>query len=373
MKNPARNALALALAAAGLTGLATAQADTKATSISNSGIALQSGWTDADYANAKTLTPKVNHLPASSFDYNAAAAQAQAPKADVAGRRGGADAKHLLEQRLMPVTAGEMDADGGLSPEAIGTGNINFTSTRLLKALDTAYPTRTVGKLYFKKPSGATYMCSGSMIKPGIVVTAGHCIHDGVSSFYNSFQFIPGYRKVGAVETRPYGTWTNWAYARTTSDWVSGGGGVPNLRDWAVIVFNKDAAGKRIGDYTGWLGYQYPSMIGKHQSVVGYPGNLDLGGQMHQTSSMVNNYGSNNGIYGSDMEGGSSGGPSVLNFRIDYTNSSTAPSDNNGNRVTSVVSWGYIDPAQKVQGGSQFDSVFGTIVSDTCTSYAWAC
>ena len=48
---------------------------------------------------------------------------------------------------------------------------------------------------------------------------------------------------MGATETRPYGTWTNWAYARTTTDWVTGGGAVPNLRDWAVIVFNKDCLG----------------------------------------------------------------------------------------------------------------------------------
>lgn len=371
MNHPIPTALALTLALAG-TGAALAQ--TKATSIRNTQIGVQSAWTDADLANAKPVQLKVSHLPASTFDFNAAVAQARSPQTDVAGKRGGADARHLFEQRTVPAgSAAEPELNDGIGTEAIGTGSIHFTSTRLLKAADTTFPNRAVGKLYFKNAAGATYMCSGSMIKPGIVVTAGHCIHDGSTGFYNSFQFIPGYRKVGRTETRPYGTWTNWAYARTTSDWVSGGGAVPNLRDWAVIVFNTDAAGKRIGDYTGWLGYQYPSMIGKHASVIGYPGNLDAGGQMHQTSSMVNNYGTNNGTYGSDMQGGSSGGPVVLNWRVDYTDTSTAPSDNGGNRVTSVVSWGYIDPAQKVQGGSQFDSVFGTILSDTCTAYAWAC
>jgi V8-like Glu-specific endopeptidase len=215
------------------------------------------------------------------------------------------------------------------------------------------------------------------MIKPGVVLTAGHCVHSGngaSTGWYNSFEFIPAYRRVGSKITQPYGDWTNWASATTTIDWFAGGGGVPNTGDWALIVFNKDANNNRIGDYTGWLGWGYPLQVGRHNTILGYPANLDSAGQLHRVDAAVNDYGSlNNGTYGSDMQGGSSGGPNVLNWRVDYTDTSTLPSENWGNIATSVVSWGYVSSTPKVQGGSQFNATFSNMLTTVCTNYAWAC
>ncbi len=365
------------LAVAATAGFAQANVDVAITPGVMQTESSQATWTEADYANARVLSPKVNSLPASVTDFNAAAAESQrALQGSAKGGRGGADASHLREMRRAFPRVAEMDADNGVAPEAVGTGGIYFTSSRAsVTATDTTYPNRTVGKLYFKI-GALSYMCSGSMIKPGIVVTAGHCVHSGngaSTGWYNSFQFIPAYRNAGGVDSRPYGTWTSWARVSTSSDWYSGGGGVPNLRDWAVITFNADRAGLKIGNYTGWLGYQYPRMIGRQQAVLGYPGNLDTGGILHRIDSIITNYGSNNGTWGSDMQGGSSGGPVVQNFQQTYVDSSTLPSENESNRVTSVVSWGYISSLPKVQGGSQFDSVFGTMVSNACTAHPWAC
>jgi V8-like Glu-specific endopeptidase len=114
-------------------------------------------------------------------------------------------------------------------------------------------------------------------------------------------------------------------------------------------------------------------MIGRHMTVLGYPANLDSGTQMHRVDSQVNNGGTNNGIWGSDMTGGSSGGPVVLNFRQDYVGLSGSTQDNGANRLTSVVSWGYISTGPQVQGGAQFDGTFGSMLSATCSAYAWAC
>ena len=333
-----------------------------------------STMTAADRAAAKTLLPRVSHLPDAVFDYNAAVAQGAAAQGQrQAGQRGGANADHLFQiERVAP----SID-DEDVSPQAVGTGALQFTSSRVsTKALDKTYPVRTVGKLYFKIGT-AGYQCTASVIKPGVVLTAGHCVHSGNGSatgWYNSFEFIPGYRKIGATITKPYGSWTSWASAYTTTSWYSGGGGVPNVGDWALIVFNKNSSNRRVGDYTGWLGWGYPYLIGKHTTVLGYPSNLDLGGQLHRIDSMGTNYGSlNTGTWGGDMEGGSSGGPTVLNWQVAYTNSSTAPSENWSNMATSVVSWGYISTAPKVQGGSQFNSVFSSMLTSACTAYAWAC
>lgn len=328
-------------------------------------------WSASDYTAARTFMPKVNFLAPQAFDYNSAAASVSPAVYSSPGAPGSVGAQGLA--RMLPLTSAAAPSLD-MAPQAFGTGNIQFTSSRVAAttAEETQWPRSAVGKVYFKIGT-ASYMCSGSLIKPGILLTAGHCTHKGnnaASGWYNSWQYLPAYRSGAA----PFGVWTSYAAVYTTTSWYSGGGGVPNLRDWALIVLNRNASSKRVGDYTGTLGVQYPSLIGKQVTAIGYPGNLDAGAIQHSTNSMANNLGSvSNGIWGSDMEGGSSGGPVVLNYGLTYTNSSTQPSDNLRNMAVSVVSWGYTNTAVKVQGGSQFDSVLGTMLTTACKAYPWAC
>jgi V8-like Glu-specific endopeptidase len=290
-----------------------------------------------------------------------------------------ADAQSLLTRRQLSAAALALApaSDHEMAPEAVGTGKIPFTSTRTYpRQQDRVYPSSAVGKLFFKDAAGNTYLCTASVLRPGVVLTAGHCVHrgsGGSAGFYNSFTFVPGYSRVGATEVRPFGTWSNWLHVTTTAAWGNGGGTVPNVGDWALLVFNTDGAGRRVGDYTGTLGFQYPALIGRHMTVLGYPANLDGGTQMHRVDSMVNNGGTNNGLWGSDMTGGSSGGPVVLNFRQDYAGISSATQDNAANRVTSVVSWGYTAAGVQVQGGSQLNDDFVNLYNTTCSNYRWAC
>lgn len=310
------------------------------------------------------------------FDYNAAIAEAASSVAVVSARGdlGGVDPRNLRETHLLSQSVLEAaSAQGtGVAPQAVGTGGMHFTSTRTFPSnSDTTYPTRTVGKLYFRDPAtGYNYVCSGSMIKPGVVLTSGHCLHNGVNRFYTGWVFVPGQR----LGVYPYGVWSNWVQGRTTTAWVTGGGGVPNTADWATIVFGPNTSGYRIGNYTGWLGYIGPICSGRHQTTLGYPVNLDGGLQMHRSDSQANSYGSlNNCTWGTDMTGGSSGGPVVLNFEQTYTNTSVLPLENWDNRVVATVSWGYTDPSIKIQGGSIVNSVFGTLINDTCSSNPGAC
>ena len=333
-------------------------------------------WTDAAFASAKPMTPKVNFLPAHALNFNAAVAEAASTLSvvSVAGDRGGVDARNLRETRTVSQAMNDLTASAAaeIEPQAVGSGGIHFTSTRTFPSnSDTTYPTRTVGKLYFHDAAtGQNFVCSGSMIKPGVVLTAGHCLHNGVNRFYTNFVFRPGLR--GGVF--PYGTWSNWVQGRTTTAWVTGGGGVPNTGDWATIVFGPNSSGFRPGNYTGWLGYQTHMCIGRHQTTLGYPVNLDSGLQMQRSDSQANSYGSlNNCTWGTNMTGGSSGGPVVLNFGVPAVNSGTLPLENNDNRVVSVVSWGYVNQAVKVQGGSIVDSVFVSLINNTCSSNPGAC
>jgi V8-like Glu-specific endopeptidase len=327
-----------------------------------------------DYRNAQSVLPNVKAIPARAFDFNAAAALGQRlPEAGEAGFAGGADASGLA-RRLFTLSPDEQpqQVSGAPIPEAVGTQGLQFTSSQVYPSqADTSFPTRATGKLWFEKVpgSGSWFVCSGTMIKPGIVLTAGHCVSSGSGSWYGSFQFVPGYRSGAA----PYGTWTSWASATTTSEWFSGGGGVPNGGDYSLIVFNKNSSGYRIGDYTGYLGWQYPALVGKHVSVLGYPNNLDGGAINHRIDAQATSGSSNTGLWGSDMTGGSSGGGVVLNFRKAYSSSSTAPSDNGDNRLVSVVSYGPTATGPMYQGGAVFDSRISTMLTNMCTSYAWAC
>lgn len=342
------------------------------TSIVNNGAMQmkQSTLTAADIENAKPLNPTVSAPSSTMFDLTAAMAMREAQRSarvDVPGGLGGAKADHLATR----VATTNYKGSGGITPQAYGTSGVPFTSGRYYggTGVATTYPYRLAGKLYFKDPAGNTYWCTGSMIRKGIVVTAGHCLNSGSGTWYNSWTYIPGYQNGYA----PFGTWTNWAYGEITVDWLTGGGGVPNLRDWAILVFNRDGSGNTIGDYTGWFGYQYPSFFGQNISQLGYPANMDSGNWMQRTHSNVAFYGSNNGTWGSDESGGSSGGPLVINLRNVYNNSNPPPQDNAPNRIVAVTSWGWVSTGPQQQGASQFDSVLGTMLSNACTAFPWAC
>lgn len=329
-------------------------------------------------ATTRSVLPIAKVLPASAFDFNAAIAKGAAPQAVVSAAGGDPTlSPAYVTSGWTTQTAVRMrDTDvariDGETPNAIGTGNIPFTSSGAVGSASNqqSFPWAKTGKLYFQDAANNWYHCSAALIKPGVAATAGHCVHSGnglASGWYKNWQYIPARREGNA----PFGVWVA-NYVTTTSDWYNGGGLVPNVGDWALISLAPQA-GVLVGNITGWMGYQYPSMIGKHMTVLGYPGNMALGEKQHRVDSMVLDGGGNNGVYGSDMQGGSSGGPIILNFRISYPNSQPAPLDNGATRLTSVVSWGYVNPNVHVQGGSAFDANWGSMLTGLCAAVPASC
>ena len=92
-------------------------------------------------------------------------------------------------------------------PQEFGTSDQPYTTSRANAYYDpttTYYPFRAAGKLFFQI-NGANYLCSASLIKPGLVVTAAHCVANyGQSQFYSNWQFVPAYNNGSA----PYGVWS---------------------------------------------------------------------------------------------------------------------------------------------------------------------
>src|SRR5271166_1529112 len=307
---------------------------------------VQNPEADVDFVNAKVMP-----LPSTPLapDSTQAAIRSLLAPADLgpSGSSAGAQGTGIMSLVFLGTPAA---GEPGVTPEDFGTNNHPFTTVRAdLSGLSTnkAYPYRAAGKLFFMIGT-ASYICSASLIKPGVAVTAAHCVAKyGQSQFYSGWQFVPGYRNGSA----PYGVWTAQrvyivnSYYKGTDNCAQYGVICPD--DVALIVLNGVP-----GNAAGWLGYWYgggSTSNGLFQiTQLGYPGGLDNAAYMERNDSYgyTNGSLSKNTLIGSNMNGGSSGGPWIENFGLP----SALTGQTNGsfpaqNVVVGVTSWGYTDPS----------------------------
>jgi V8-like Glu-specific endopeptidase len=263
---------------------------------------------------------------------------------------------------------------GDVESQAVGSLGAHFTSARVNQpGLETIYPNRTVGKLFFTDSTGTLeFVCSASVIRQRIVLTAGHCVHTGsggTAGFHRNFLFVPAFRAGSA----PLGRFTA-RFAGTTSQWMTSGGRVPNAADFGMLEIN-DRGTTKIGAITGLLGVRTLSLSRNHTTKLGYPCNIDLCQKMQQaTSQHFRNTSPNNVEYGTNFGGGSSGGPWVQNYGVQGTGG--VPASAGLNQVVGVTSYGYISTAPQVQGSSIPDSRPGgfiTLLNSMCAHRAGNC
>ena len=287
-----------------------------------------------------------------------------------------------------PYPAGAMTKKGiveDLESRAFGSFGIPYTTTRVqdgnqsaagatnANRLSTTYPYRTVGKLTFS----AGY-CSASLVRRSVIVTAAHCIQNFGSgnNLFSGFQFRPGhYGAAGATAAQiaPYGTW-NWISLVRPASWADGtdiGTGAARDNDLAVIALGKNAKGKFIGDITGYMNYGWnnysfvtSSKTGNQHtaavSTLGYPALMDGGKIMQRTDgpTYTTTLGGAGQLWqGSNLTGGSSGGPWVVNFasRAAALSGGAVPGSAPTIAVIGVTSWGSSDPnVPKDNFSSQF-------------------
>ena len=331
--------------------------------------AAMSYWTPERFKAARPLP-----LPQASVN---GVQPLEAPRAGVqpesSDARAPAVSARLTEKRLFTPDGKQYLSADVVSPSAVGTFGAHYTSSRVFPlfpgsaapfSADRAYPYITVGKLFFSIGRDP-YVCSASVIQHRIVATAGHCVHSGTSAgFHSNWVFVPAFRDGSA----PLLVW-NWRAAVVTGTWAFGGGTVPNAADYAMIEFGDQAVSNRtlsIGDVTGWLGWQTLSLSANHTSKLGYPCNLDRCRKMQiVTSAAFRNVAPNNVEYGSDAEGGSSGGPWVQNFQQLQVGGGSG-ANNGSNRVVGITSYGYTPRAPKVQGSSILDSRWTGLLNTLC-------
>jgi V8-like Glu-specific endopeptidase len=271
----------------------------------------------------------------------------------------------------------ESDALDLVQPEMTGSAGLRFTSSRLvgdavaLIGGEKKYPSTIEGQLRFTVPAGTTvapgnYVCSATVQTVGVITTAGHCVSDGNGHFFTNWVFTPATRSGSA----PFGTWT-WTQAVTTLTWFTGGGGVPNAQDVAVIVLQKKPYPQRIGNATGWAGFNIPDLyVGQHVSELGYPCNLDNCAKDHRVDAQVVGGSNNTDVIGSDASGGASGGGWIINYGEFASGEPAAgSSDSNLNSLVAVTSYGPIASGVLYLGASILDGRYVQCVPlNTCSA-----
>lgn len=280
------------------------------------------------------------------------------------------------------VGSGEM---GGLGREAFGISTAPYTTARVavsnlgpsnnkVRTPVTSFPYRATGKIYARWGSN-WFVCTASLVKKGVLVTAAHCIHEfgkRAAGWADEVIWIPA--EINQNRNRgPYGVWKSRrmyipnSYF-TGNDTCTQTGVVCN-NDIATIVLQRRGgkfAGNVLGWYDyGWNGFSYrsTSFLGNTTTVqitqLGYPVAFDRGYQMQRTDAVgwfVQDGALRNTQLGSAQTGGSSGGPWLANFgtRPNVSSSASLGSESASNVVIGVTSYGAVQVGFNRQGASFF-------------------
>jgi hypothetical protein len=121
------------------------------------------------------------------------------------------------------------------------------------------------------------------------------------------------------------------------------------------------------------LGWKTLSLSRNHVHMLGYPCNLDSCEQMHEvTAGDFQDVAPNNVEYGSDMRGGSSGGPWIQNFGT-ASSGQTGGLNTTRNAVVGITSYGFISTDPKVAGSSIPDDRWVNLWNSVCGQRAGNC
>ncbi|MFT4098076.1 MAG: hypothetical protein QM651_13240 [Rhodoblastus sp.] len=342
--------------------------------------------------------PQLSPMPKASVDQFQAAEKAAATSV-MSGAAGVSD-KTAAPSTDAPMAYGTSTAPYTTKRVAVGkAGN----SAGVIKIPVTSYPYRATGKLYFQIGT-STYVCTASLVKPGVLITAAHCVTAFGGAWYSNWTWCPSNTdSSGGV----YGCYSGVS-ARTASSYKGGTdtctqSGVVCNNDIATILLapkNGVLAGNTVGWYNyGWNGYSYAtaSMLGGVRVVqitqLGYPVAFDSGYQMQRTDAVGWYYTSGNlknTQIGTAQTGGSSGGPWLANFGTNPVINTSAASGGTQQvqSVIGVTSYGSTTVGYNRQGASYFGQNtefpsadyggygagnIGKLMQDTCTASPTYC
>jgi hypothetical protein len=177
------------------------------TTVMTMGVEAQAGANTIDYVNAKPMDLPVGSGRSAAEEQadliNALTSQATM---GTPGFSPGGSGNGKLSPTFLGVPSAASSDALDVAPQEFGTNNHPFSTARadlFNHATNTAYPYAPSGRLFFKIGTDS-FVCSASLIKRGLVVTAAHCVAEfGKRQFHTAFSFVPGYRNGVA----PFQTW----------------------------------------------------------------------------------------------------------------------------------------------------------------------
>lgn len=168
------------------------------------------------------------------------------------------------------------------------------------------YPNAAIGRLDFRQ-GGTSYWCTGTLIDADTVLTAGHCVHDGLGGddgWSTAVRFIPG----AEGNRAPFGSCGSRELLALPG-WVGSGS---EYQDLGLVQLDC-----RIGEVTGWYGFRSaPGRRGLRNVVShlrGYPGDK-VWSTLWTMRDRIRVSQRQMAFYAADTYGGQSGSP-VFNFR----------------------------------------------------------
>lgn len=254
-------AIAVAVTAAGTSGLASAAPTSAA-----SGVVTGTAQLSPEVARTVKGVGAAAEQEALASYWNADRMKAAKPDTEMPSVKSAATAPRATHASVTaPQGAAQRIAGAApnTQPKVIDHGGVTPM------AYNPAYPVghpvaRTSGKVFFTS-FGINYVCSATVVNSegkSEVWTAGHCVSDGGAWNYN-WTFVPNYYSGVA----PYGYW--YAYQLwTTAGWFG------NNNDWAndvgaAVMYR--SGGWRIADYLGGQGIAWNYAIGNYVYAFGYP------------------------------------------------------------------------------------------------------
>ena len=352
---------------------------------------VQSRFAAVDFVHAKPMSlPRSSAAPNLAEHAKPPAVAFGPPGVSPGGQGSGIQSPVLL---VKPAFIGEAAMQQAVIPKEMGTGGIPYTTSRVKAVGDNTqfyYPFRAAGRLFFNIP-GESAWCTAGLIKPGLIVTAAHCVANfGKQQFYSGWTFVPDYKNGNA----PYGTYSAIQATVLTSYYTGtdpcAQSGVICQDDVAVILLN-EVNNQFPGNVVGWFGYGWNgySFNSNSQALItqlGYTENfvsgeefaLDGGNLQERTDSQGQTMSSlsNNTLIGSLQSNGSSGGPWVVNLgQPPVLTNINFGSAADHNIIVGVTSWGYNDASVKEQGASPFTTGNITVIvnAQCSTAPAGAC
>ncbi len=191
---------------------------------------------------------------------------------------------------------------------------------------------QAVGKVYFTMPNGGTASCSASTVASGkrrLVMTAGHCVHQGAGGqWYSNWQFVPRYRN----GVRPFGTFVA-SSLNTRTAWINSSSYAEDMG--IAVMYNGGSYGAKVVDTVGGHGLRWNWGYSVSVTALGYPSNLGGGESQYYCQSTTWNAGGQQIRMYCNMTYGSSGGPWLQEYNdqtgFGYINSVVSHGDNPGN------------------------------------------